>query len=164
MSNNGVVRSFNHTWQWSQRRRRTLVSVREQIRSTTTNKIISRRSINNLLHIRPIKIIVWSSSERREPSFRPNVGTEICQVVDIEARVYVVDCVVNIIIEVAAWGLVVRCCGDFPGGWELVGVGVEEVGVAAGIGACGDVRHVGFVEADYVLVVLEGGDDGGWFC
>ncbi len=138
--------------------------MREKIRSTAADEIISWGRINNFLHIRPIEVIVRSTSQRREPRFRPNIWTEIREVVDVETGVDVVDGVVDVVVEITAWSVVVRCCRNLSGGWKLVGVLVEEVGETARVSTRGYVGHVRFVEADYILVVLESGDDRSYCC
>lgn len=82
--------------------------------------------------------------------------------VDIEAGVYVVHCVVDVVEEVAAFDGGFWSGGDGTWGREGGRPFLKEVGKAASFGSLVDTLHVCLIEANDGLEVVECWDDGGW--
>lgn len=74
-----------------------------------------------------IEIVVGSGSEGWKSKLIPKEWTEVCEMVDVEAWVYVVDGIVNIIIQVTSFDLVTWTRRKWSGRRVLVDVSVVEI-------------------------------------
>lgn len=54
------------------------------------------------LFVGAVEVVVWTTTEIGEALHVPEVGTEVCEVVDIEVGVDEVDCNVDLGAEIAA--------------------------------------------------------------
>ena len=84
--------------------------------------------------------------------------------IDVEARVFVVCCVVNLIEEITAWLHVAGGAGNFAGWWKLISPLIEEVGVSAAICASRDVGNEALVQVDHIIEVLQCGHNRRYNC
>ncbi len=75
------------------------IVVREEIwASGAFVEICGDWGVDYFLDVGAVEIIVWSAAQGGEAEFVIEIRTEICEVVDVEAWVYVVCCVVDIIV------------------------------------------------------------------
>jgi hypothetical protein len=140
MADDGVVGTFDDGWERSQRRWNGLITPREEVFTTTADEVVGRRSVNNFLDIRSVEVVVWTTSERRESELIPQVRAEICQMIDVETWIDVVECIVDIIEKITA-GLSRGWCRRNWARWrEGGGVFLEEIGVTTGLRTCSNVR------------------------
>lgn len=78
--------------------------------------------------------------------------------VDVEAGILVVDCVINVIIQIASGERGIWWRWDASWWWERGGIFVEEICVATSCCSFCYVGHECLVEVDNILVVLERGN------
>jgi hypothetical protein len=140
VANDGVVGTFDNGWERSESGWEGLVTLGEEVFTTAANEVVGRRSVNHFLDIRSVEVVVWSTCERRESELIPQVRAEICQVVDVETWVDIVDCVIDVIEKITT-GLS-RGWGSRNWAWwrEAGGVRLEEISVTARLRTCSNVR------------------------
>jgi hypothetical protein len=120
MGDDGVVGAFDDGGEGAESRRDGFVVMGKETGATTANEVIGRGSIDDFLDVcnmstavlsmkkkensltSAVEVVVWTRSERWESHFIPEVRTEICEMIDVEARVYIVDSIVNIIVEITS--------------------------------------------------------------
>lgn len=156
-----VVCSFDHGGEGAEGGWEGLIVVREEVGACGADpEVCAGGGVQGLLDVCAIKIVVWAATQGGEAEFIVQVGTGVCEMVDVEAGVDVVDCVVDVVVEIAAWEGGIWWCWDWPWWGEGVGVFVEVIGIAAGFCSCCDVGHVRLVYANDILVILKGGYNG----
>ena len=132
-----------------------MVAMGEEVWTAGANEIVGWWGVDYFLHVCTVEVVVWSSSKTGESEVVPEIWTEVCQMIDVEARVDVVDGVVNIIVNITAIHFVAWSWWELSCGRKLCSVGIVEVYETAGLGASFDSCHVCLVEANDILIVLE---------
>lgn len=80
--------------------------------------------------------------------------------VNVEARIFVVCGVVDLIENITAWLLPAGSGGDFAGWGELRGPLVEEVGISTAICTSCNVCNEALVQIDHIIEVIQRRHDG----
>lgn len=79
----------------------------------------------------------------------------------VEAGIHEVDCIIDVVVHVAAFSQgVIWCSWDRARRRKGVRVGVEKLGIAAFLSFLDHLRHECVVDSDDVLVVLKSRKDG----
>lgn len=89
------------------------------------------RGVEDFLDVGAVEVIIGAAGERGKADFVVQIRAVFDKVVDVEAGVCVVDCGVDVVVEITAWERGVRWSGDWSRWWERGGVLVEEISVPA---------------------------------
>lgn len=76
----------------------------EEVGTAAADEVVCGRGVNYFLHVGAVEVVVGTSSKRRESELVPEEGTVICKVIDVEAWVHVVGCVVDKVVYIAIVG------------------------------------------------------------
>ena len=116
------------------------------------------------LHIGAIKVvsveIVVGPSEGREFKLIPEVGTVICEVVDVETWVYEEQRAVDVVVEITTRLASIWSCRNRSAWRELVRILVEEISKATFVRTGCDVCQIAFVHVEDIVVFEESWDNG----
>lgn len=123
--------------------------------ATSTDHVVCWWRVDGFLYVSAVEVVIWSSGHRWETEQVPLIWAVICQVVYVEAGIFIVCRVVDLIEDITAGLLPAGSGGDFARWRELRGPLVEEISVSTAICASCDVCNEALVQVDHIVEVIQ---------
>ena len=161
VSDDGIISALDNARQRPKTAgNRAITAARGEELVFAADQVVCGWGVDGFLDVGPVEVVIGAGTEGGETELVPEVGAEVCKMIEVEAGVDVVGCGDDVAPNIAAWNGGIGGVWQFSLGGKLEGV-LHEVGVAAFVGAFVDVRHKGGVEIEDILEIVEGHDRGG---
>lgn len=160
VADDGVISALDDAGKWPQSAGNGLIATGKDI-GFAADSVVCFGNVESFLDVGAVEIVVRGSSQGWEAHLVPQVGAEVGDMVEVEARVYVIRGGHDVVPDrtiLAGW---VRGLGEVLGRRICQGL-VEELVVAAFLGTSVDVGDEAVVECEDAGEVVEVTDRGGW--
>jgi hypothetical protein len=160
MADDGVVGAFDDAGERAQGAGDGAIAVRKDV-TLAADGVVSRRHVERLLHVGSVEVVVRPGAEGGKSHLVPQVGAEIGQVVDVEARIDVVRRGDDVVPDGATGCFRLWGDGEVRRRREDEGF-VEELVVAALFGPGIDFGDEALVQGEDGLEVVQRSNGGCW--